>query len=63
MRGRDIEGGFADDGYELAFVVEGWGGSVLGCGGDGDGGCGAGEGGEGFVEEDGVGGEGHIGLR
>lgn len=50
----------ADDGDELALVVEAL--AALGHAGDGDGVVGAGEGGGGLVEEHGVGGDGAVGL-
>jgi len=56
----DVRAGAADDGDELALVVEAEG--LLGDGGDGDGIEGAGDGGDGFVEQDRVGGQRHVGL-
>ena len=56
----DVRAGAADDGDELALVVEAEG--LLGDGGDGDGIEGPGDGGDGLVEQHRVGGQRHVGL-
>ena len=62
LGGRDIKGCRADYGDKLTFIVEGWAWGVLGLGWNRDGGGGPSEGGRGLVEENRVGGKGHIRL-